>query len=310
MRFRLPLLLTLLGPLLAGWTQYTTQEAHHCGLRWYGGPGRTETATIKVDIDQGGVDGVSATGLLEITKAALAQWQTVTCPDEAAKGTPLPLKLQIGGLAKPTPVGAICSDPPGAEVGCHAKASNGNFVSVVRAGELWPYGNSVFALTVLTFNTCTGEIVDGDILLDDGHHDFCAETCKPDQQSLCNTLTHEAGHLLGLDHSQAEQATMYASASPGETAKCTLHGDDRQGICDAYATGCKRGYDCAKEPVSSPGGTSTDNAGSSAPDTAGCQAERVEKITGFAAIVVLMVAVVATRRRSRPCTSKSSTAPT
>ncbi len=65
-------------------------------------------------------------------------------------------------------------------------------------------------------------------------------TCATYGQSNCifmdvqNTVTHELGHVLGLDHSNVASATMSATASPGETGKRTLDQDDMDGICSAY----------------------------------------------------------------------------
>jgi MYXO-CTERM domain-containing protein len=54
-----------------------------------------------------------------------------------------------------------------------------------------------------------------------------------------NTVTHEAGHTLGLAHSSDASATMAASAPAGETAKRTLHADDLAGICAIYPRGAQ-----------------------------------------------------------------------
>jgi MYXO-CTERM domain-containing protein len=54
---------------------------------------------------------------------------------------------------------------------------------------------------------------------------------------LQNTATHEAGHFLGLSHSPEPDATMYASAPIGETAKRTLADDDVAGLCELYPAG-------------------------------------------------------------------------
>ena len=52
---------------------------------------------------------------------------------------------------------------------------------------------------------------------------------------LQNTLTHELGHALGLDHSSIPQATMAASSTQGETSKRALHQDDKEGHSYIYS---------------------------------------------------------------------------
>jgi hypothetical protein len=95
------------------------------------------------------------------------------------------------------------------------------------------------------------------------------------KQDLQNALTHEMGHLLGLDHNcftpstdparqtnnlgqlvpdcfnapQAIQdATMYTKAEPGDLAKRTLTADDQQAMCDLYPAAKNPNYCPAPGP--------------------------------------------------------------
>src|SRR5207302_1668178 len=58
--------------------------------------------------------------------------------------------------------------------------------------------------------------------------------CVDQNQTGCvridiqNTITHESGHTLGLDHTTDPNATMYATAPEGETSKRVLGSDDIQ----------------------------------------------------------------------------------
>ena len=119
----------------------------------------------------------------------------------------------------------------------------------------------VIALTTVSYDDTRGEIVDADIELNawagagpspPGYAFTCvdppAPTCGAPGDAGCiaidvqNTVTHEAGHVFGLAHTQADlycdplgtTATMCASASIGETAKRTLAPDDVAGICAIY----------------------------------------------------------------------------
>jgi hypothetical protein len=100
----------------------------------------------------------------------------------------------------------------------------------------------VLALTLLTRNSATGEIVDADIILDAESNRFAVlsdlglpgvATAPNDYQ---NVITHEVGHSLGLtedpDH---RDATMYPSSQPGEVSKRRLSPTDVDSVRRAYA---------------------------------------------------------------------------
>lgn len=241
--------LLLLGPSrVLAWQQYQTAREPPCGVRWYGAAGTaTAAASVPLLVDQAGLENISASQLLKITEQSANSWNGVGC-DGGAK--PVGVEVSVGGLAPPTAVGGQCV--PADAASCIGKQGNGNFVRVIRDVADWPYGSMIFGLTVLTYNTCSGQIVDGDILLDDAQHDFCSGTCTPGQQDLCNTVTHEMGHLLGLDHSAVAASTMYVSAPAGETQKCSLEQDDRLGVCSAYSHGCGAQHTCSAAATPSP----------------------------------------------------------
>lgn len=101
-----------------------------------------------------------------------------------------------------------------------------------------------FAVTVPVFYQQTGEIIDADILFSKAFKwsvDVNGEEGKADLQSIA---THEIGHLLGLDHPNNSDATMYWSALEGEIHKRTLAADDIQGICYLYYVPGKDGSSC------------------------------------------------------------------
>jgi hypothetical protein len=251
------LLLAVVAPRSAlCWRQYHTKDsalacaesptACGCGLRWY-------AEAIPITLDQGGLEGLALADVQTAVAASLAPWTSVTCdlctsPDGpgcapvACASAPLGVALTDAGAATPTAVGATCLQWSATGDNCLAVAGNGNFIRFFRDVPSWQaaanQGSLVYGLTVLTFNRQSGAIADADILLNDAHFDYCLGACLPGQVSLCNTTTHEAGHLLGLDHTPEVDATMYASAPAGETRKCDLHDDDRAGLCTVYRTAC------------------------------------------------------------------------
>lgn len=114
--------------------------------------------------------------------------------------------------------------------------NNENF-NVVMWKEDWPYAgaSSAYALTSVTFSASTGVIADADIELNGDDFtwtdsDIPAETIV----DLRNTLTHEVGHFIGLDHSNIADATMFAMAPEGEVKKRDLTQDDIDGLCTIY----------------------------------------------------------------------------
>lgn len=110
---------------------------------------------------------------------------------------------------------------------------------VIWLEDEWPYPSEVgdpFAVTSVYYSPETGEILDADVEFNGV--DFVWNTeGRAEQADVWNTMIHEAGHILGLDHSEFAEATMYRFASPGETDKRDLHDDDIAGICAIYPLG-------------------------------------------------------------------------
>ena len=113
-------------------------------------------------------------------------------------------------------------------------AAEDNFNLILWQDDHWPYTQNAIALTTVTFSTNTGEILSADVEFNSAQHDFTNSDDNV-QVDLRNTLTHEVGHFLGLDHSPNSQATMFATAPVGETAKRTLHDADIAGLCYIYS---------------------------------------------------------------------------
>jgi hypothetical protein len=108
------------------------------------------------------------------------------------------------------------------------------------------YGAFVLALTTTTYDIRTGRLYDADIELNDANFYFTTAdgpVCGEVESQACaatdveNTLTHELGHLLGLDHAQATASTMFPSAERGEISKRVLDPGTRQFVCDVYPKG-------------------------------------------------------------------------
>jgi hypothetical protein len=135
-----------------------------------------------------------------------------------------------------------------------------------------------------------GAIVDADIELNGVNFTIAASPSDPPVKGclavLQNTLTHELGHLHGLEHpcyigmdpgwtdnhgnpvpacsgilpASIVEATMYPTQDCGETKKATLSPDDIQAMCDIYpaSAGPKS---CAPPKASTGGGCCSASSG-------------------------------------------------
>jgi hypothetical protein len=124
--------------------------------------------------------------------------------------------------------------------------------SCANAYACWEHGPGIIALTTSTYSTRTGHVLDSDIELNaapsQGSPGFLFTTvssppCQGVESPECasvdvqNTLTHEIGHVIGLDHVQTPGSTMEATAPPGETSKRIIDSGSADGFCGIYPRG-------------------------------------------------------------------------
>lgn len=184
-------------------------------------------------------------GALAEVQGSFQTWSSVDCSD---------FELVFDGIVESTE--AEFGNPDG----------DVNAVLWVESG--WPHPTDAIAVTSSAFNTATGQLVDVDIELNGEFYDIRRLFLDCDVQArtmdLRNTLTHEVGHFLGLDHppdtEEFEETTMYARAPLCETRKRTLAQDDIDGICFIYPEGAATqrcvtpdSGGCSHTPTSGPG---------------------------------------------------------
>ncbi|MCC6621076.1 MAG: matrixin family metalloprotease [Deltaproteobacteria bacterium] len=171
----------------------------------------------------------AAAELPNLASQAFEAWVGTACgkvPEVGFMGT-----SSAAQATKPTRL----SDPPDNIIVFIASSSK--WSTPIEQGGL---GNRPewIAITKISHNTFTGEIVDADIEVNDGGYKFSIDgTPGTDEIDFLAMLTHEVGHYFGLDHSAESDATMYASysRSPDKATEArTLSADDEAGICALY----------------------------------------------------------------------------
>jgi hypothetical protein len=139
-----------------------------------------------------------------------------------------------------------------------------------------PAGRAL-AITILTYNAATGEILDADVVVNGRYHfDVLPSnaTADPHAQPISNdgttnlngptetsgkfdvqhVLAHEFGHTLGMSDEPADQsAMMYLSTKPGDATVRTLAVDDLDGISSLYYVP-PSGHGCSLNPPDHRGG--------------------------------------------------------
>ncbi len=111
--------------------------------------------------------------------------------------------------------------------------------------DCWDHGEGTIGITLTTYDERSGIIYDSDIELNAVGFTFTTTnggTCGPTSTNCVstdvqNTVTHEVGHFVGLDHTSAIGSTMNPRAPLGETSKRTVDSGSASFVCAAYPKG-------------------------------------------------------------------------
>lgn len=122
-------------------------------------------------------------------------------------------------------------------IGCNVGGKNVNLI--VWCEDYWPFHDrpSAVALTSVIYEDATGEIVDSDVALNGANFTFGIVEEGQDCDGITDiqdTMTHEAGHMLGFDESDVEGATMWPYTHACDIEKRTLSENDIEGLCALY----------------------------------------------------------------------------
>lgn len=96
----------------------------------------------------------------------------------------------------------------------------------------WPFDPDLLAITTPVSNEY-GEIVSFEIRIN-ANQPWATDgdTLAYDLQAA---LAHEVGHALGIEHSEVEAATMFASIGRGDLSRRAIHDDDHAALAFLYA---------------------------------------------------------------------------
>ena len=185
-----------------------------------------EESCFYYSLHKDGAPGLDFQAVREAIRASFDQWEDVPCSYFLIEQT------------KPATCGKI---------GFYQNKGNNNLV-VWRTSD-WHVDEfhvpNAMALTTLSYDDNTGQVLDADLEFNAEEFAFGLNG-ELDKADIMNTATHEIGHMLGLDHTDVEAATMNLSALPGDIDKRTLEQDDIDGLCALYPL--KEDPDVCKKP--------------------------------------------------------------
>lgn len=216
---------------------------------------------------------VSLAEATPIFDAAFAAWAAVECPTDGTEGHPA---LSFERLAPSDATFVQCA----ADAQACAEAEAAGPHQILFRDDSWPYTDdaSVIALTTVTFGADDGHMLSANMEINSYQFTFSTVDPPPaDAYSLAAVAKHEAGHFIGLAHSQVDTAVMFAHYQPGAIA---LTPDDIDGVCTVYPP-ARASSGCA------------------------CSVDEGAGHAGASAVTAIAVALAAARRRKQAAKSRA-----
>lgn len=114
------------------------------------------------------------------------------------------------------------------QIGYTQNGQNHNCVMASDDESMWDRAghHDPGASAVVSFNPNNGKIVDGDIAFNVLDWNWSLDGNEKGKLDIRSIAVHEIGHLLGLDHSEIEEAIMYPISHLGGESIFELHNDD------------------------------------------------------------------------------------
>lgn len=153
---------------------------------------------------------------------AFTRWTGATCPTDGFGRSRTSIDVRDLG---PVECGKI-----------EYKSGVANQNVIVFRDDSWAHGDTVLGLTIVNYNPETGEIYNADMEINtfDMRPLAVRDPVAPDAYDFASVATHEAGHFLGIAHSDVPGSTMYARYDTGQTSMRHLAPDDVLAICTVY----------------------------------------------------------------------------
>jgi hypothetical protein len=181
--------------------------------------------------------------------------------------------------------------------------------------QCWDGSDSAIAVTDHTYNRHNGAILDVDITFNAApHRDGSAQSvfttvdgpaCKATNDPLLpscvhtdirNTLTHEIGHLIGLEHVQDPTSTMAPNAALAELTKRTIDPESRRALCELYPEG-RESPPCGADLTNWTSEWEIIGSGPGKPALPSCGSSVTGSSAVFGAVAALVLLTLARRRR-------------
>jgi len=222
-RLALAGLLMVSAAMLSGYTFYEVQTSvGPIPLRWY-------DSEIDIFHDSALTNDAPANLVSDAISASMAAWNEVDCDH--------PVMIDAGAVTD-----GVAFDSDG------TNSRTGTNLIIFEDAATWQAnrtGNDQFdtsltlALTTVFHNARNGEILNFALEMNDSAFSFGIQPTGY-AFDIQNTITHELGHVVGLDHTLLDVPdctlqTMYFQTEPAETLKRTLGDDDMAGLCALYA---------------------------------------------------------------------------
>lgn len=211
------------------------------------------TSCVSYSVHNGGSErrGISADTLENYVDSALERWLQSDCG-----GAPPNITLKNLG-----PISCDLAQYSSTEGNANLWVFQDDSWSHESAGVSDQYYSSALAYTTLSYDPTTGQLYDADVELNSFEAAFTTSATNVDID-LESVIVHEAGHFLGLDHSNVSGATMSRNYDAGSTWMRSLSSDDVLGLCAAYPENrsvskndsCEPRHGFSKTCSGSPGG--------------------------------------------------------